>query len=67
MRHMHHHPHPHFHGGFRPGYWRRPYYRPGRLLGLIGLTALGYSLLNRKRYNQPPQNGTVYNDPNREW
>lgn len=64
---MHPHHFRHIHRGYRPGYWRRPYYRSGRLLGLIGLTALGYSLLNRNRYNQTPQNGTVYTDPNREW
>ena len=66
MRHMHPHHFHHVHRGIRRGY-RRIYRRPGRLLGLIGLTALGYSLLNRNRYNQAPQDGTVYNDPNREW
>ncbi len=66
MRHMHPHHFHHIHRGFRHGY-RRIYRRPGRLLGLIGLTALGYSLLNRNRYNQAPQTGTVYTDPNSEW
>jgi len=66
MRHMHPHHFRHIHRGFRRGY-RRIYRRPGRLLGLIGLTALGYSLLNRNRYNQVPQNEYVNTDPNREW
>ena len=67
MRHIH-HPH-HFrsiHRGFRRGY-RRIYRRPGRLLGLVGLAALGYTLLNQNRQNQAPQNAYVKVDQDREW
>ena len=66
MRHMHPHHFHHFHRGFGPGY-RRIYRRPGRLLGMVGLAALGYSLLNKNRQNQAPQNGYVYDEQDREW
>jgi hypothetical protein len=62
------HPH-HFHHirrGFRRGY-RRIYRRPGRLLGMVGLAALGYTLLNQNRQNQQPQNGYVNVERDQEW
>jgi hypothetical protein len=66
MRHMHPRHFRYTHRGFRPGY-RRYYRGPGRLLGMVGLAALGYSLLNKNRQNQAPQNGYVYDEQDREW
>ncbi len=66
MRRFYHHPH-HFHR-FHRG-WRRPFFRPrpGRLLGLVGLAALGYTLLEKHQREQSRQSGYVNVDPNQEW
>lgn len=66
MRYMHPHHFRHIHRGIRRGY-RRIYRRPGRLLGLVGLAALGYTLLNRNRQNQTPQNGYATVEQDQEW
>jgi hypothetical protein len=65
MRHFHHHPH-HFHRGWRRRYWRRGP-RIGRLIGMAGLAALGYTLLDKQRREQTRQQGYVNVDPNQEW
>lgn len=64
--HFHHHPYHHFHRGFRRRYWR-PRPRIGRLVGLTGLAALGYTLLDKQRREQGPQQEYVNVDPDREW
>lgn len=69
MRHnFHHHPMPyrHFRRGFRPGFFR-PYRRRGSLLGMIGLAALGYTLLDKSRQEQSRQAGYVDVDRNEDW
>lgn len=47
--------------------FRRAYRRRGSLLGLIGLAALGYALVEKNRQNQTQ--GQVYSnaDPNQDW
>ncbi len=54
--------HPHFR---RPRFYRRfryPFFRRGRLLGLIGLTALGYTLLDRHQGEQRRRTSNAYVD-----
>ena len=69
MRHHFHHPPMgplHFHHGHRPMFWR-PYHRRGSLLGLIGLAALGYTLLNKNQQNQTQQRVYTTVDQDQDW
>jgi len=59
MRHMH------FRRRPFPRHFRRPFFGGGRLLGLAGLAALGYTLLDKHRREQQRSynNGYVDVDP----
>jgi hypothetical protein len=63
MRRFYHHPH-RFHRRWRRPLWRP---RPGRLLGMVGIAALGYTLLNKNRREQSRQSNYVNVDPNQDW
>lgn len=62
-RHFHHNPLHHRHFHHRP----RLYRRRGNLLGLIGLAALGYTLMERNRQNQAQQPTYVRVENNDDW
>ena len=62
-RHFHHHPMHHRRFHHRP----RLYRRRGNLLGLIGLAALGYTLMERNRHNQPQQPTYVRVENSDDW
>lgn len=64
--HFYHHPYHYHHRGWRRGYWR-PYPRFGRLIGLAGLAALGYTLLDKNQQNQTSQREYVNGNPDQDW
>lgn len=66
--HFHHHPMGRHYFYYRPRpIFRRPYRRRGSLFGMIGLAALGYTLLERNRQNQAQQRVYTNEDLNRDW